>query len=108
MYLGIVIIATHFLSDRFQDLVWEQCPVAGYFGKQVIKNLVFHGHTAHQCKHRFFIGHSSTHTCLSSKITVETFYPIGGVNHGLYLRGIVQISHINIIVGIARMSLNVR
>lgn len=49
---------------------------------------------------RFLIWHSCTRSCRFPEITVETFYPIGSVNHGLYLQGKVHIIHTSFIVGV--------
>ena len=81
--------------------VRKQSLVAGYVGQQPVKSLVFHGDTARQCQHHFFIGRDRAHSGHPPEVTIETLDPIGGVNQGLHLRGIVQISHIGLVVGVA-------
>lgn len=105
IYPGVVIMATPFsvrqvpqIRNLFQrsgnSIVLSQV----IWVNNRSKSLVLYGDAAHLRQHRFFIGHSCTYSCHSPEITVETFYPIGSVNHGLYLRGMIQRSHITLMV----------
>lgn len=103
-YPGVVMMAAPFAIRQASRLrkpipsVREQRFVAGYVWKQPVKSLVFHGYTP---QYRFFVGHSCTHSCDPPEVAVETFNPIGGIDHGLYLWGVVQVGHVSLVDGIA-------
>ena len=64
----------------------EQRRVGGDLWEYSVKGLVFHSDTAQQRDYGLLIGHGSSHPGDSAEVTVEPLYPVGGVDHALYLR----------------------
>lgn len=84
-------------EKRLVDCDIGQCSVEG---------LMVHSDTAHQCQHRCLIGHRGSHARHPAEVTVQTLDPVGGVDHCLYLRGVVKISHIRLVVEVVAQELD--
>ena len=61
---------------------------------------MFHRDTAQQRKDRLLVGHGRPHACDTAEVAVEPLYPVGGVDHALYLRRIVEVNQVRLVVSI--------
>ena len=59
-----------------------------------------HGHTPHQSQHRLIIRHGGSHSGDPPEVSVEALNPVGWIYHRLYLRGIIEIHHVSLVVGV--------
>ena len=64
----------------------EQRPVGGYLWQYPVEGLVFHRNATQQGEDGLLVGHRGPHARDASEVTVEPLYPVGGVDHALYLR----------------------
>ena len=86
--------------------VREKLFVNGYVWQRPVERFVIHGHAAHQCQHRFFVGHCGSHSGYTAEVAVEAFYPVGGVYHSLNFRSIVEICQICFVIWVVTQTLD--
>ena len=78
----------------------KQRLIGGDLWQYPVESLVFHRNAAQQSKDGLLIRHGCSHSGDSAEVTVEPLYPVGGVDHALYLRRIVEVDHVCLVVGI--------
>ena len=66
---------------------------------------MLHRDASQQRKDRLLVGHGGPHAGDTAEVAVEPLYLVGGVDHALYLRRIVEVNQVCLVVGIVAQGL---